>query len=128
MSLKEQVVEYVKSYYRRHGIVPSIRKICSECHVYPAGLYAVFPERLEEICNLASVPSPKKRIRRTRKARKKRIKTRKKLVKPEEVSFVEVKSEEKLGVAKPSTPIDDELKQSYERTQREQRFRKKKRK
>lgn len=88
----------------------------------------MFPERLEEICNLASVPLPKKRIRRTRKARKKRIKTRKKLVKPEEVSFVEVedKSEEKLGVAKPSTTIDDELKQSYERTQREQLFRKKK--
>jgi hypothetical protein len=126
MSLKEQVIEYVKSYYGRHGSVPSIRNICSECHVYPAGLYAVFPERLKEICNLAGVPLPRGRIRRTQNARKKRIKTRSKIVKPEKGILLlktEGDGEERPGPAKSSPLMDNELKQSYERTQRERQFR-----
>ena len=60
--LRNDVINFVKSYCKKHGTVPSVRLIIKHCKTYTNQLYEEFPGRLPEICREAEVSEPTERI------------------------------------------------------------------
>lgn len=81
MSLKEKIVKFIQDYYKQTGEAPSVNIICK--HFKKEGLnrgkfYETFSASgILEACELAKVPIPENRIRRTKKARKTKETTKK---------------------------------------------------
>ena len=67
-STRERVIGFVKEYYREHGVAPSTRIILESCETYWSQLYKAFPGRYSEICEVAGVPVPEKRMSQVAKA------------------------------------------------------------
>ena len=61
-NVKDDIVQFVKSFYNENVISPSISLILKEFNLNRTDFYNLFPGRLSELCRLAGVPVPKNRI------------------------------------------------------------------
>jgi|SRR5208282_744330 len=61
-SLKNEIANFVASYYAKTGEVPSVRMIVRKFRLNRTAFYKIFPGKLAELCQLASVPAPQERL------------------------------------------------------------------
>jgi len=59
---KDSIARFVKEFYDRNKVIPSISLILNEFNLNRTDFYNLFPGRLSELCRLAGVPVPKNRI------------------------------------------------------------------
>jgi hypothetical protein len=61
----------MKTYYDEYGKSPTISLICKKIPgLYTGKFYSLFPGKLGEACDLANIPRPTKRIKKTQQASK----------------------------------------------------------
>jgi len=100
---KDSVIEYFKKYYDQRKKTPPARQIFK--HFSKAKFYQTFSKGIMEACELAEIPVPEARIKRTERA-------------------VQASKKKRFAEAtKQATPWED-LKQSYKREEDERRLRK----
>lgn len=100
---RDVVIEHFKKFYEQHKKTPPTRQIFR--HFSKAEFYQTFPKGVAEACELAGIPVPEARLRRTEKA-------------------VQASKKKRAAEAtEQATPWED-LKQSYKREEDERRFRK----
>lgn len=76
--LREEVVAFIKQYFKKEGKVPTIKEIVKEIKgVNTSNFYIFFPGRLAEACEEAGVPVPESRLKKTQKAHETRMKSEK---------------------------------------------------
>jgi len=71
--LRERILEYVKSYHARKGLVPSIGRVCKHLHTHYKAVKALFPGGAVDVYTQAGVPIPKEQIQKTERAMRKRM-------------------------------------------------------